>query len=153
MARAGRGRDGAKDRYWRGVLRRWGRSGLSVREFCDCEAVSEASFYVWRRRLTQCDNSAGKITGSGGQSAVERTPAVTNVDLDGKSVVRRAAFLPVHILPDTAPLVATSSAPVGSSLEGRIELQLASGVRLWVPIGCDRQTLADVLAVLEEGAC
>jgi transposase-like protein len=46
-------RDGgeARRRFWREVVRRQGRSNLSIREFCRREAVSESGFHWWRREL------------------------------------------------------------------------------------------------------
>jgi transposase len=48
-------RDLGREPYWRMVLARWRRSGLSVRAFCRAEGVGEPSFYAWRRRLDQAD--------------------------------------------------------------------------------------------------
>ena len=45
-----------REPYWRMVLARWRRSGLSVRTFCRAEGVSEPSFYGWRRKLDQADH-------------------------------------------------------------------------------------------------
>jgi hypothetical protein len=45
-----------REPYWRMVLARWRRSGLSVRAFCRAEGVSEPSFYWWRRKLDQADH-------------------------------------------------------------------------------------------------
>lgn len=36
---------------WRGVLTRFGQSGLSVRAFCQREGFSTASFYRWQSLL------------------------------------------------------------------------------------------------------
>lgn len=36
---------------WRDRLQRFGRSRLSVAEFCRREKVSAASFYQWRKKL------------------------------------------------------------------------------------------------------
>ena len=55
MARLGRQRDSGKERFWRRLLRQWRRSGLTVREFCDQQAVSEPSFYAWRRTIAERD--------------------------------------------------------------------------------------------------
>src|SRR4051795_3281535 len=49
-------RDPGREPYWRRVLARWRRSGLSVRAFCQAEGVSEPSFYAWRRKLDQGDH-------------------------------------------------------------------------------------------------
>lgn len=38
-------------RYWRGVLARQRRSGLSVAAFCRRHKVSPAALYGWKRRL------------------------------------------------------------------------------------------------------
>lgn len=36
---------------WRDILRRQTRSGLSIRQFCAKERVSEPSFFAWRKKL------------------------------------------------------------------------------------------------------
>ena len=44
--------------YWREVLRRQLQSDLTVRDFCEVEGVSAASFYNWRRRLAEAESMA-----------------------------------------------------------------------------------------------
>ena len=41
----------ARAEVWRERLVRFESSGLSVKEFCSQEAVSEPSFYQWRKKL------------------------------------------------------------------------------------------------------
>lgn len=41
---------------WREILNRQAESGLSVREFCAKEEVSEPSFYAWRKKLRERQN-------------------------------------------------------------------------------------------------
>jgi len=48
-----RKKSGEKERLWRGIVRRQPESGLSIREFCAAEGISEPSFYAWRKRLRQ----------------------------------------------------------------------------------------------------
>lgn len=48
-------RDAAKERYWRGVIRRQGASGLGTKRFCAREGISEHRFYWWRRTLRRRD--------------------------------------------------------------------------------------------------
>ena len=48
-------RDLAKERRWRRLLQQWRRSGLTVRDFCAAKAVSEASFYSWKREIALRD--------------------------------------------------------------------------------------------------
>ncbi len=49
-------RDAAKERFWRGVLKRFAASGLSVRAFCRRENLPESAFYFWRRELARRDD-------------------------------------------------------------------------------------------------
>ena len=49
----GKPRDARKEQFWRRVVRRWHSSGLSVRNFCRQQNLSEPSFYAWRRLLQQ----------------------------------------------------------------------------------------------------
>jgi transposase len=48
-------RDLGREPYWRRVLGRWRRSGLSVRAFCQAEGVNEPQFYWWRRKLVRVE--------------------------------------------------------------------------------------------------
>jgi hypothetical protein len=50
-SRAGRRPDPATHRLWQQRLDRFRKSGLAVADFCECEGISAASFYAWRRRL------------------------------------------------------------------------------------------------------
>ena len=143
MARQQRRRDPEKERFWRRTIRRWDKSGLSVREFCDWQALSESSFYAWRRDLTQRDREAAAAGLRTAAKSTGRAP-----ERSGATVARMPAFLPVRVVTDAAPQV-----PGGAPRANCIELHLPTGVRLWVPPGCDRQTLADVLAVLEAEPC
>ncbi len=52
--------------------------------------------------------------------------------------------MPVHVMADAALAAGASRC---------LEVQLPTGVRLRIPAGFDRQTLADVLAVLETRPC
>jgi len=48
-----RPKDLSLEHTWRLRLRRQAASGLSIPAFCAREGVSSASFYAWRRRLTE----------------------------------------------------------------------------------------------------
>jgi transposase len=43
----------AKERFWRQVIARHRASGLSIRAFCECEGLTESSFFLWRRELAR----------------------------------------------------------------------------------------------------
>jgi putative transposase len=47
-------------RGWRAALKRFEESGLGVREFCEREGLGQASFYRWRKRLS--DESVRPVT-------------------------------------------------------------------------------------------
>ncbi|MBX3435738.1 MAG: transposase [Pirellulales bacterium] len=49
--------DPAKEAYWRKVLKRFAASGLSVREFCKREQLTESQFYAWRRTIGERDGA------------------------------------------------------------------------------------------------
>jgi hypothetical protein len=72
-----------KQLYWQEMIDRQAGSGLSVRQFCVAERVSEPSFYAWRRKL-------GKGKGLGERSRMpNRRP-------DGGQNGR--AFIPLKLL-------------------------------------------------------
>ena len=132
MAGRRAGRDPAKERFWRQMVRRWARSGISIREFCNREALSAQSFYAWRRVLTQRDQETGAGAAQPGASGRVETPP------------ELPRFVPVHVIADDS--VVSRPAP-------GIEVVLASGTLIRVPRGVDRQTLADVIAALEQRSC
>ena len=56
-------RSANKEELWRLLVEQQGRSGLGVRAFCRQKAISEPSFYAWRKRLQNRD--AGHIADVG----------------------------------------------------------------------------------------
>jgi hypothetical protein len=44
-------RDPEKEKFWRGILREYVKSGKSVRGFCAEKGLNENLFYAWRREL------------------------------------------------------------------------------------------------------
>ena len=53
VGRASRGVE--REQFWRGQIEGQVASGLSARQWCQREQVSEPSFYAWRRKLAQRD--------------------------------------------------------------------------------------------------
>jgi hypothetical protein len=51
----------SKERFWRRLLRQWRRSGLSIRDFCAEQQISEPSFFAWRRTIAQLDAQAARL--------------------------------------------------------------------------------------------
>ena len=48
-------RSAEKESFWRIVLEKHQRSGLTVRAFSKKEGISEPSFYAWRKKIKQRD--------------------------------------------------------------------------------------------------
>ena len=129
-------RDPAKERHWRRMVRQWRKSGLSVREFCDWQGLSEPCFYAWRRELAKRDREAAAAVPGIGRSRGGRP-----VKQNGPSRTAVAEFLPVQVVADGGrDAVGNSSGPDG------IEVHLPGGVRLMIRSGCDRALLRDVIA-------
>lgn len=51
----GQQRDPNREARWRQILARHGKSGLSVRAFCQRDRLPESAFYAWRRTIHQRD--------------------------------------------------------------------------------------------------
>jgi transposase-like protein len=51
-------RDAKRDTFWRGALKRYATSGLTIRAFCLREQLTESAFYAWRRTIGQRDAEA-----------------------------------------------------------------------------------------------
>jgi hypothetical protein len=80
--------------YWRGMLERRAASGLSVRQFCKEEQVSEASFHSWKRKLVH----GGRPSKKGGQKRPQAKPVTKRAD-------NAAVFIPVRVSPATNDLM------------------------------------------------
>jgi hypothetical protein len=118
-------RDADKQRLWQGRVARWRRSGLSVREFCRRESLSEPAFYAWRRELARREMSESPAAGAARQGASQAT-----------------RFVPVQVVA-SHPVIQTSA----------IEIVLPRGRRVRVRPGFDRDALQAVLDLLEQRAC
>jgi transposase-like protein len=123
-----RGRDPKKESYWRERLSHQTRSGLTVRAFCEREALKETAFYFWRREIRCRDRPA----------VGRQTPA----------------FVEVHSAPVAAVVAAARPEPVeGVEHASPLELVFPGDRRLLIRAGCDAALLARVVAVLEGRSC
>jgi len=151
MKRKGPQRDVKKRQFWQDTVRRWRQSGQAVRDYCRDNALSEPSFYAWRRELSRRKPSSPTAS-----RATRQAPMRQHI-----SGTRRAAasFLPVRLVegameagrpPAGHPLAGAAAC---GSWVGGVEIVLACDRTVRVRAGFDRQTLANVLAVLEGRPC
>jgi transposase-like protein len=141
MAKRGRSGDPAKRRYWRELVERWRQSGQSVRAFCRSGGVKEAAFYWWRQRLAQRrPRQGGHRHKQGSVPQRKRGDATTRQDGPDRHVAAR--FLPVQVVMDQA-----------SESSSGVEIHWDNGRSVRLCRRFDRQTLADVMAVLETRPC
>lgn len=133
MAGRKRQRDVEKEQFWRRIIEGHASSKLSVRGYCAQHGVSEPSFFAWRRELAGRDSESSKSSGR------VRRPTRSKVATKQPSA---AHFAKLHIAPSELLSSATC-----------IEIVLPTGVGVRIGRGVCRQTLADVLAVLEGRPC
>jgi transposase-like protein len=143
--------DPERERQWQAAVEQWRQSGQSVRDFCRAQGLKESAFYFWKRELIRRHPQAGARGRSSRRQSAGEMPkhgaVVTSTQARRPLVSRppqadRAQFLPVRVI-----------APAVEENRGGLEIVLADGRVIRVQAGFDRQTLADVLAVLEARPC
>jgi hypothetical protein len=120
--------DSAKQGYWRDVIERQRASGLSIRKFCQSEAISEARFHWWQRQVRPA-TSASKPSIS---------PKTVKSALPARSSAAR--FLPVEVV---ASAVETPT----------VEVVLPGGTLVRIRPGTDVRWLRELLGALEQRPC
>jgi hypothetical protein len=139
--------DPERRRQWQATVEQWRQSRQSVRDFCRAQGVKESAFYFWRRELTRRHPQAGTRGRIQRRQPASKTPKRAGVVISahplspaasGRRQGQRARFLPVRVVP-----------AVAEENRGGLEIALSGGRVIRVRPGVDRQTLADVLAVLE----
>lgn len=124
--------DSTRVSFWRELIGRRRRSGLSVAQVCKQADVSPASFYQWQRKLR-----GGPARGRKAASAGSRAAAAPQARCDARAGSR---LVPVQIVADP---------PTGrDESAGLLEVELPGEIRLRIPAGCDRNTLELVIQLL-----
>jgi hypothetical protein len=126
------GRDLALERTWREHMRRYERSGLTIRAFCRQEGLVDHQFSWWRRELRQrARESASPTTHRKSKKRVRLRKT------SRQKSTPKATFLPVQI---------DHSASVPSG----IEIILDRPPRIRVSGDLDTEQLRQVIRVLEQ---
>ena len=100
--------------HWRALIDEQARSGLTIKAFCLQRQLPKSKFYHWKAILLALDS------GTPASSQAQPKPLPKSSDTP-----RSAAFVPVRVVPD--PLV---------------ELTLANGVQLKLPLGSNVEQVA-----------
>jgi hypothetical protein len=133
------------------VVRRWREGGESVRAFCRAEGLRETAFYFWQRELARrgqhtCKpDTSRRVPDAVNDAALHArpaTPALRSSTRVSPRQVSATPFLPVAVIESASQRPGWAESPHG------VEIVLARGRTVRVRAGFDRQTLADVLAVL-----
>lgn len=120
-------RDVSKERYWRRIIRRQGKSGETITHFCAREGVPVHQFHWWKRTLRARDRQSTQelqIADNGDASARQDKQASNS-------------FVPVRL-----PFL--NDAP--------IEVVHPGGYLVRVPVGFDPPSLRRILATLDRSS-
>ena len=136
MSKKTKPRSGTRERFWRRVIGKRERSGLTIRAFCDREGLTESAYHFWRRELLKRDGAVD-------QSSSPRCRTV-KADVEVRPVPTFASLTVGGASPEIAHL---------SSVSMPIEIVLRDHVRVRVGRGFDVHTLDQVLRVMEQRGC
>ena len=50
-----------QQQFWQMAIETWRESGLSIRQFCKQEGLTEPAFYIWRKKLTGSDTESENL--------------------------------------------------------------------------------------------
>jgi hypothetical protein len=122
-------RDLALERAWRKRMRRFAKSGLTIREFCEQEGLVAHQFSWWRSQLKR------RAAESAPRRRTAKRKAATQVARKPKTPAGR--FVPVQV--------------ESSSLAQRsVEIVLGQPPRIRITSGFDADLLRQVIRVLEQ---
>jgi hypothetical protein len=129
----GQQRDPEREAFWRGVLARFPKSGLSVRAFCQRQKVTEPAFYSWRRVIRERDAERSEAR------KPKRRPA-------------RPTFVPVVVreeLPGDGNGVSLVRDDPARSAEGGLAVELRGGRVLRLPVTTTAERLVELIRAVE----
>ena len=128
-----------KERYWRQVLQRQRKSGLSVRQFCLEQQLSEPSFHSWKRTVADRDWREQSATEDARRSIdPERSDEAPTSNPPGeadKQADAAAMFVPLKL---------------SAAASSVIEVVHPRGYLLRVPATFDAHGLRQLLQILDQ---
>jgi len=144
--------------FWEAAIRLWTECGLSVREFCSREGLTEHTFYSWRRELMP-ESQAPEVNQP--SSATDGGEVPTNgrwrrrrKQVAGLSGTNTSAieFLPVRVVGEEVSRARAASAETAAGASP-IEIVGASPWRVRILAGFNPTALDAVLTALERRPC
>ena len=144
--------------YWEAAIRLWTECGLSVREFCSREGLTEHTFYSWRRELLSESpapevNQPSSAT-DGGEVPTDGRRRRRRKQAAGLAGTNTSAveFLPVRVVGEVVLRARAASAETAAGASP-IEIVGASPWRVRILAGFDPTALDAVLTALERRPC
>lgn len=143
-------RDLAKELFWRQMVHKWLCSGLTIRDFCRKNDLTEGSFYAWRRTIAERDQEGPSFSlppqGNSPPPSANTSARTSRQSSAGKLPL----FVPVTVAASTIPTPAASTNPPSPPTAAKpIEVVLSSGRLVRVPVGFDGGTLREILSIIE----
>ena len=74
-------RDGKREKFWRGMLRRRAASGMTIVDFCASEGLKATSYHYWQREIRRRDEESPSGSAESGRALL----AAVHVVDDGGS--------------------------------------------------------------------
>jgi len=144
-------RDPDKEAFWRLVHEEFEGSGLTVREFCRKEGLTESSFYAWKRLLKERDSeatplgsneaspshvSSKRVAGSVGAKGKRRVPKKRK----GQAAKGSNLFVPVEIV--ASPIASTEL------VSNELTIRTPAGFTIGLPPTVDAGRFGEIMDVL-----
>ena len=104
MSKAHAASQAERRQFWQMVLETWQVSGLSVRQFCQNEGLTQGTFYYWRRKLSaSCENPRASDPVGASEEFVDVTsliqsPTVLDLALRSGHTLRMTTATDPHFL-------------------------------------------------------
>ena len=134
-------RSARKERFWRRMLRRQEKSGLSVRQFCLDHQLSEPSFYGWKRTIADRGlRGQGSVAGEAQTSARPKRAAKRKRERSNRPLTQKQADGASLFVPLTLCAAASSV----------IEVVHPRGHLVRVPVVFDAHGLRQLLDILDQ---
>jgi transposase-like protein len=134
---------GEREQIWRERIEWQRRSGRTVAECCSEAGVSVASFYRWKKLLSEQKTAQGRRSVRSLAEGPPRRRAEAATERSGVPAKRATRFVPVAVKGLAAGIDSPQSIGSGSGISLRVELP--NGVVIHVASDLDSQRLGDVV--------